>query len=123
MAINHFKLVLSGAEDLEKKLQGMNNIRWAAIVKKSATEMFNRAKGTDPHSGGTPVDTGEMRKSVKKLEDGIAYTVEYAPHVEYGHRTIDDGYVQGQRFALANLTIQRPIYRNDLIEAIGKEIQ
>ena len=123
MAIDHFRLVLSGAEGLEKKLQGMNDIRWAAVVKKSATQMFNRAKGTDPHSGGTPVDTREMRKSLKKLEDGIAYTVEYAPHVEYGHRTVDGGYVQGQRFALANLTIQRPIYQGALLEAIRKEMQ
>lgn len=123
MAIDHFGLVLSGAEGLEKKLQGMNDVRWAAVVKKSATQMFNRAKGTDPHSGGTPKDSGEMRKTVKKLEDGIAYTVEYAPHVEYGHRTVDGGYVQGQRFALANLTIQRPIYQGDLLEAIRKEMQ
>lgn len=118
-----YGLTLEGSERLEKKLQNMNNIRWGGIVKKNATQMFNRSKGTSPSQGGTPVDTGELRKSVVKLGDGIAYTAEYAPHVEYGHRKINGGYVSGQRFALANLTIQRPIYQRDLIEAIRKEMQ
>lgn len=98
MAIDHFRLVLSGSEGLEKKLQAMNDIRWAAVVKKSATQMFNRAKGTDPHSGGTPKDSGEMRKTVKKLEDGIAYTVEYALR-------ICDAYKTGQKRRTLSLRV------------------
>lgn len=117
-----FSINISGMEELEKTLAGMNSIRWTAIVKKSVTEMFNRAKGTNPQEGGTPVDTGELRKSVRKLEDGVAYSAEYAPHVNYGHRTKNGGYVRGQQFATNNLIIQRPIYTADLINAIRKEM-
>lgn len=122
MADKTFGMSISGMEGLEKTLAGMNSIRWTAIVKKNVTEMFNRAKGTNPQEGGTPVDTGELRKSVRKLEDGITYSAEYAPHVNYGHRTVNGGYVQGQHFATNNLVIQRPIYTGDLINAIRKEM-
>ena len=122
MAGKTFSISIDGMEGLEKTLAGMNSIRWMAIVKKSVTEMFNRAKGTNPQEGGTPFDTGELRKSVRKLEDGIAYTAEYAPHVNYGHRTRNSGYVTGQYFATNNLIIQRPIYTGDLINAIRKEM-
>lgn len=122
MADKTFGMSISGMEGLEKTLAVMNSIRWTAIVKKNVTEMFNRAKGTNPQEGGTPVDTGELRKSVRKLEDGIAYSAEYAPHVNYGHRTVNGGYVQGQHFATNNLVIQRPIYTGDLINAIRKEM-
>lgn len=122
MAGKTFSISIDGMEGLEKTLAGMNGIRWMAIVKKSVTEMFNRAKGTNPQEGGTPFDTGELRKSVRKLEDGIAYTAEYAPHVNYGHRTRNGGYVTGQYFATNNLIIQRPIYTGDLINAIRKEM-
>ena len=122
MAGKTFSISIDGKEGLEKTLAGMNSIRWMAIVKKSVTEMFNRAKGTNPQEGGTPFDTGELRKSVRKLEDGIAYTAEYAPHVNYGHRTRNGGYVTGQYFATNNLIIQRPIYTGDLINAIRKEM-
>ena len=117
-----FSMSVSGVEELERTLSGMSSIRWAAIVKKNATEMFDRAKGTNPQEGGTPVDTGELRKSVKKLEDGIAYSAEYAAHVNYGHRTRNGGYVPGQHFATNNLVIQRPIYTGDLINAIRREM-
>ena len=122
MAGKTFSISIDGMEGLEKTLAGMNSIRWMAIVKKSVTEMFNRAKGTNPQEGGTPFDTGELRKSVRKLEDGIAYTAKYAPHVNYGHRTRNGGYVTGQYFATNNLIIQRPIYTGDLINAIRKEM-
>ena len=122
MAGKTFSISIDGMEGLEKTLAGMNSIRWMAIVKKSVTEMFNRAKGTNPQEGGTPFDTGELRKSVRKLEDGIAYTAEYAPHVNYGHRTRNGGYVTGQYFATNNLIIQRPIYTGDLLNAIRKEM-
>lgn len=122
MAGKTFSISIAGMEGLEKTLAGMNSIRWTAVVKKSVTEMFNRAKGTNPQEGGTPVDTGELRKSVRKLEDGIAYSAEYAPYVNYGHRTRNGGYVPGQHFATNNLIIQRPIYTGDLINAIRKEM-
>lgn len=110
----HIKL--EGFEELEQKLKEKSSIRLDAVVKKQLTQMFNRAKGTNPLRGGTPVDTGELRKSVRVdfkggvsmgvkesgagltnvfLDDGntsgyfsgeIGYTSDYAPHVNFGHR-------------------------------------
>ncbi len=117
-----FGIRLDGMERLENKLNEMNSIKWEAIVKKNVTQMFNRAKGTNPQEGGTPVDSGELRQSVRRLEDGISWNKEYAAHVNFGHRVVvngeQKGYVQGQHFAENNLIIQRPIYTADIIKAI-----
>ena len=91
--------------------------------------MFDRAKGTNPAQGGTPVAKntkwhkgGQMRNTIEYLPEtaGIGYTVEYAPHVNFGHRTINGGYVQGQRFLDHNVEIQSSTYRQDLLNAIKK---
>lgn len=93
----------------------MNEIRFNAVVKKNVTQMLNAAR-----SGGTPVDTGELRLSSGTYGDEMGYTKEYAPHVEYGHRTVDGGWVEGQRFLQANVETQRFIFYQDLLNAIKK---
>lgn len=112
-------ITFSGLEELGAELNRLNSVRFDAVVKKQTTELLNRARA----AGGTPVDTGEMRNSSRaNLNDGeMGYTAEYAPHVEYGHRTQNGGYVQGQRFLQRNMDAQRPIYKQDLINAIRKE--
>lgn len=112
-------ITLSGLQDLESELNRLNSVRFEAVVKKQATEILNRARA----SGGTPVDTGELRNSSSAdLNNGeVGYTAEYAPHVEYGHRTRNGGYVQGQRYLKQNVDTQLPIYKQDLINAINKE--
>ena len=116
MSIN---ITFSGFQELEDELNRLNSVRFDAVVKKQTTELLNRARA----SGGTPVDTGELRKSsIADLNAGeMGYSAEYAPHVEYGHRTRGGGYVQGQRFLQKNVDAQRSIYRQDLINAIRKE--
>lgn len=116
MSIN---ITFSGFQELEAELNRLNSVRFDAVVKKQTTELLNRARAT----GGTPVDTGELRNSSKAdLNAGeMGYTASYGPHVEYGHRTRDGGYVQGQRFLQRNVETQQPIYRQDLINAIKKE--
>ena len=106
-----------GALQLEKKLAGLNAIRLEAVVRKQVVQMLNRAR----QPGGTPVDTGELRKSSSASGDEVGYTAEYAAHVEYGHRTKNGGYVPGQRYLQRNVEQQRPIYKEDLINAIKKE--
>lgn len=106
-----------GALELEKKLAGLNAIRLEAVVRKQVVQMLNRAR----QPGGTPVDTGELRKSSSASGDEMGYTAEYASHVEYGHRTKNGGYVPGQRYLQRNVEQQRPIYKEDLINAIKKE--
>lgn len=119
------KMSIDGIPALEKELQRLNSIRFDAVEKKQLAQMLNRAR----QAGGTPVSTektrpggphGELRLSSSTTEEEIGYTKEYAPHVEYGHRTIDGGFVEGQRFLQSNVDIQRPIYKQDLQNAIKK---
>lgn len=119
------KMSIDGIPALEKELQRLNSVRFDAVEKKQLTQMLNRAR----QAGGTPVSTeetrpggphGELRLSSSTTEDEIGYTKEYAPHVEYGHRTIGGGFVQGQHFLQNNVDIQRPIYKQDLQKAIKK---
>lgn len=100
---------------LSKKLRSMSKIRFDAVVKKNVTQMLNRAR-----SGGTPVDTGELRKSSGVSNDEMGYIAEYAPHVEYGHRLVGGGWVPGQRFLKENANTQEAIYYQDLLNAIRK---
>lgn len=111
---------------LQKKLRQMSEIRFDAVVSKQAADIVDRAAAShNPDQGGTPYDTGEMLQSVGKTGKGISaevgYTKEYAPHVEYGHRTRNGGWVPGQHFLQKNVEIQRPIFQQDLLEAIEKE--
>lgn len=113
---------LTGTEALAKKLRSMNEIRFNAVCLKNLTQIFNRAK-----EGGTPVDSGELRISAgistpsgSGLDGDMGYTKDYAPHVEYGHRTLSGGFVQGQHFLHDNVETQKPIFRQDLVDAIRK---
>lgn len=119
------KMSIDGIPSLEKELQRLNSVRFDAVGKKQLAQMLNRAR----QPGGTPVSTektrpggphGELRLSSSVSEDEMGYMVEYAPHVEYGHRTIDGGFVQGQHFLRDNVETQRQIYRQDLKNAIRK---
>lgn len=112
-----FNVKLDGIEELESELQRLNSVRFEAVVEKQTVQMLNRAR----QPGGTPVDTGELRQSSSATRDEMGYIAEYAPHVEYGHRTINGGYVTGQHFLKENVNRQRPIYKEDLLKAIEKE--
>lgn len=111
------KMRIDGITSLEKELQRLNSVRFDAVEKKQLTQLLNRAR----QPGGTPVDSGEMRDGSSVTGEEMGYISEYSPHVEYGHRTIDGGYVPGQHFLQNNVDIQRPIYREDLLKAIRKE--
>ena len=117
---------VSGTKYLEQELQRMNQARFDAVVEKQSIQMVDRATaGHNPSQGGTPYDTGEMLQSVQRAGSGISaevgYTKEYAPHVEYGHRTKNGDWIPGQHFLQKNVDIQRPIFQRDLAEAIEKE--
>lgn len=121
-----FKIALEGVEELENRLNQLNSVRWEAVRKKQTAQMLNRAR----QSGGTPVSTektrpkgphGELRQSSSSSGEEVGYTKEYGPHVEYGHRTVNGGFVLGQRFLQRNVETQRKIYKKDLLDAIRKE--
>lgn len=114
------RIVLKGAEELANKLQAMNSVKFSAVCTKNLTEIFNRGK----QEGGTPVDTGELRMSMSYMRPNgdfggeVGYTKDYGPHVEYGHRTVDGGFVKGQQYLKKNVDTQRPIFRQDLLKAM-----
>lgn len=109
-------LVIRDVNDLAGKLNRLSHVRLEAVVIKNMTQIYNRGKA----NGGTPVDTGELRMSLGQSGDTVGYAKDYAPHVEYGHRTVNGGYVEGQRFLQRNVRAQEPIFRQDLIDQLRK---
>lgn len=109
-------LVIRDVNDLAGKLNRLSHVRFEAVVIKNMTQIYNRGKA----NGGTPVDTGELRMSLGQSGDTVGYAKDYAPHVEYGHRTVNGGYVEGQRFLQRNVKAQEPIFRQDLIDQLRK---
>lgn len=109
-------LVIRDVNDLAGKLNRLSHVRFEAVVIKNMAQIYNRGKA----NGGTPVDTGELRMSLGQSGDTVGYAKDYAPHVEYGHRTVNGGYVEGQRFLQRNVRAQEPIFRQDLIDQLRK---
>lgn len=111
-----------GIDKLAAALKRGSQVKLDAVLTKNLTEMHNRAK-----NGGTPVDTGELRKSAgvtlpnaENSTGEVGYTKEYGPHVEFGHRTKDGGWVPGQHFLKKNLETQMPVFKADLEETVRK---
>lgn len=109
-------LVIRDVNGLAGKLNRLSHVRFEAVIMKNMAQIYNRGKA----DGGTPVDTGELRMSLGQSGDTVGYTKDYAPHVEYGHRTVNGGYVEGQRFLQRNVKAQEPIFRQDLIDQLRK---
>lgn len=115
---------LMGVEDLAIALKRKSILDFKRVEKKNVLQMRNRAVGSqNPSKGGTPVDTSELRLSASVSPDGstFGYTKDYGPHVEFGHRTAWGGYVPGQYYLKANVNIQRPIFKNDLVKEMRKK--
>lgn len=109
------KITLTGDKEIEAELKRLSLIRFQAVIEKNMAQIYNRGK-----KGGTPVDTGELVKSLTHSGDTVGYGASYAAHVEYGHRTRGGGYVAGQRYLKRNVDTQRPIYYNDLRKQLSK---
>lgn len=119
--MSDFQLSSPDIQRLIVKLRAISETDYKAVTKMNLREIYNRGKAP----GGTPVDTGELRQSLgmtPSQDNGyeVGYTKEYAPHVEYGHRTAGGGYVQGQHFFKRNVDAQRSQYKQDLITAIRR---
>lgn len=105
----------SDIQKLELALKKKSLVNFMAVGKKSLTQLLNRAR-----KGGTPEDTRELVKSSGSNDKAMGYTKEYAPHVEYGHRTLTGGFVRGQHYLKSNVEIQSKIYEQDLREVLKK---
>ena len=124
---------------LEIKLQGDDKVRGAFkklqdsggikdLCVRQAQQMEERGKAALGTPGATPRKTGDLRKSLMtdtQMPDGagVGYTMEYAPHVNYGHRTRGGkGYVEGQHFLEANMKEQAPIFERETKEYLQRFI-
>ncbi len=97
----------SELQEMMRKLEGISEVDYKDAVKLTATSIYNRGQ-----SGGTPVRTGELRQSMGTTDDEGGYTKDYAPHVEYGHRTRNGGYVEGQHYLQNNVNAEEPEFKN-----------
>lgn len=111
------RIELLGEDALARALLRKSAEDFSRVGQKSLLEMRNRAvRSRNPGSGGTPVDSAELRLSASVSGDVFGYNKDYAPHVEYGHRTRNGGFVPGQYYLRTNVNIQKPIFREDLIQ-------
>lgn len=111
-----------GFEELEATLYLLSSTQFQRVRNNQLMAMQKRAvtKSPDHIQGGTPFDTGELRKATHIDYEAFAfgYTKDYAIHVEYGHRTKNGGYVKGRYFLKNNVDIQKPKYKNALARNI-----
>lgn len=104
-----FRIEVEDAElqEMMRKLEKISEADYKDAVKLTAQSIYNRGQ-----SGGTPVDTGELRLSMGMTDDEVGYSKDYAPHVEFGHRTRGGhGYVAGQHYLQANVTAEEPEFK------------
>ncbi|MDD2370837.1 MAG: hypothetical protein PHQ32_02410 [Firmicutes bacterium] len=89
-----------GAEKLQKVLENSvdSSGEFLKIVTDTTADILSDSqKNLNPH-----YKTGGLSKSgsfnIKGLNGEIGYSVKYAPHVEFGHRTRGGGFVPGVKF-------------------------
>ena len=118
----NIKIRLTGADDLQRALDGLSDVRMDAIKAKQITEISNRAAAAPGTPGATPRDTGELRISAHAdySDFTFGYSKEYAGHVEFGHRTRNGGYVEGQKYLETNVNLQAPIYQQDVENELNR---
>ena len=118
----NIQITVHGADAIQKVLNGLSDIRMDAIKAKQVTEISNRAAAALGTPGATPRDTGELRISAHAdfSDFSFGYAKEYAGHVEYGHRTRNGGFVDGQFYLRTNKETQEPIYKQDVENEIDR---
>lgn len=104
------KLEWRGTKALESKLIQKSQADYGRVSQKSLMEIYTRGK-----KDGTPVDTSELRRSLRYSKDEVGYIKDYGPHVEYGHVMKNGDFVPGQYYLKKNVDAQRPIYKSDLL--------
>ena len=113
-------LEVHGVDELSAALRRLSSVRFDAVCEKNIAQVYERGKS----EGGTPVDSSDLKESLAMTPAGedseAGYSMEYAPHVEYGHRTRGGGYVQGQRFLERNVKKQRAVFKKDLVKQIER---
>lgn len=120
---NILDINVNGAEELAAALGNLSVARFNAVAKFTAQNIYNRGVA----KGGTPLDTGELRQSMHVSIGGeeavVGYSKDYAPHVEFGHRTRGGSYVEGQHYLQRNVEAERPKYMQLMKDNIRKVLR
>lgn len=95
---------------LEQKLRQQSQKDFEEVSAKAARSLFTYMM----RSGNTPVDTNELRQSAGYSKGDMGYRAEHGPHVEYGHRTRNGGYVPGQYYLKRGVDHVKKEYKEDL---------
>lgn len=107
-----------GINELARALKAKSSIDFDEVSKKSIRSIYKRSQ----RAGGTPVGNysggGQLRMSASYRGEEIGYIKDYAPHVEYGHRTRNGGYVPGQYYLKGNVDKEKSLYKKRLKEAL-----
>lgn len=112
------QVMLDGQNALVAALREKSQEDFLQCCKWATVQLRNNAR---KH---TPVRTGKLRSSLRAVMpssgvDGeVGYTRHYAPHVEYGHRTVNGGFVRGQYYLKAAVDETRPQFLDKLKEAL-----
>jgi hypothetical protein len=109
------KINITGVEELEAELTRMSDIEWAEIWDHQGLEMMEKA---DIY---TPFRTGELRQSANFSVDTFGYEAEYAPDVNYGHRTRSGSFVPGQHFLEQIVAGQDESYKNEVLKHLKEK--
>lgn len=124
------KIRVNGCEELMAALMKVSAVRFHGAAKITAQNIYNRAVSP----GGTPVSTeltrpggphGELRQSAGLDVQGedvavMGYNKDYAPHVEFGHRTRGGAYVPGQYYLQRNVEQEREPFKRLLADELKK---
>lgn len=107
------KVELIGAEEIEQKLGQLGDLDWDKIYAVQGEEMLIRSDMV------TPYKTGELRNSAYYEDGEFGYSADYAPDVNYGHRTRSGGFVEGRHFLEEVVNGQEEQFR----ELVLKELE
>lgn len=121
------KLEIYDIEKLAKKLESKSKPDFikvcrknTVLLKKAASKNTPVGKSTKEHVGGSLKQSIRVEYPTENSDGVVGYIIEYAPHVEFGHRTVNGGFVKGQHFLGAAVEEVRPIFYADLKEALKK---
>lgn len=95
---------------LEQDLMKHSRKDFDEVASRNARALFTYMM----RSGNVPVDKHELRPSASYSKIDMGFRAEHGPHVEYGHRTRNGGYVPGQYYLQNGVNHQRPLYKDDL---------
>lgn len=117
-------LTLNGVNELSAALRNGANLAVYDCVKEATVNLLTAAK---VHTPVAPVNGGKLKqhcyselpqRSSANPEGTVYYTMNYAPHVEYGHRTVNGGYVNGQYYLKAAVDEVTPEFQEKLKKAL-----